>query len=339
MASYSALVTPQAPPVQGKRDIAHPFKYSREEMLQVYKDAGGFSELPIEVERWEGIVREPAGDPVCLSDFSETEKKLYASSLNSEIRRRQSTDYMAQNDRPKGGPLNSGLGLMGRRRRGDSTGTDHPPLSLPRKTSWSGTPGSLASPSTASPRNRMGSGGAFDGILNGIDTAWGSGKRRIQSGQPFTDRVDEEEELQKDPGSSEAKEGAYASGQNALDSRSAQPREHGPPSSEINISQSAGNNLHDTTDGATGQSTDLTNRTGGNTSDSIDLTKVQWSYVDPTGNVQGNRNCRSRRRGRRRGGRNGFGRLLAHPLVLTVQTVKCNHLEGRLLPPGQNASK
>ena len=45
-------------------------------MLQVWKDGGGSSTLPIEVERWEGIVREVAGDPVCLREFSETEKKV-----------------------------------------------------------------------------------------------------------------------------------------------------------------------------------------------------------------------------------------------------------------------
>lgn len=74
--SYSSLVTPPVSSGQTKRDIVHPFKYSRDEMLQVWKDGGGSSTLPIEVERWEGIVREVAGDPVCLREFSETEKKV-----------------------------------------------------------------------------------------------------------------------------------------------------------------------------------------------------------------------------------------------------------------------
>ena len=74
--SYSALVTPHVPPVQGKRDIAHPFKYSRDEMLQIYRDLAGCSELPIEVERWEGVVREISGEPVSLSEFTEMERKV-----------------------------------------------------------------------------------------------------------------------------------------------------------------------------------------------------------------------------------------------------------------------
>ena len=80
-ASYSALVTPHVPPLQGKRDIAHPFKYSRDEMLQFYKDIGGPSELPIEVERWEGVVREEASEPVCLTDLTDTERKVSAKFL------------------------------------------------------------------------------------------------------------------------------------------------------------------------------------------------------------------------------------------------------------------
>lgn len=51
-------------------------------------------------------------------------EQLYASSLSSETRRRQSTDFANQGDRSKpyslsGGTLGNGL----RRRRGDSTGT------------------------------------------------------------------------------------------------------------------------------------------------------------------------------------------------------------------------
>ena len=76
--SYSSLVTPPpAPASQGKRDIAHPFRYSRDEMLQVWKDGGSSaSTLPIEVERWEGVVKESAGEPACLREFSEEEKKV-----------------------------------------------------------------------------------------------------------------------------------------------------------------------------------------------------------------------------------------------------------------------
>ena len=56
--------------------------------------------------------------------------QLFTTGLNSELRRRQSTDFIAQGERGKlhhtnsshGGVSRDGLGIMGRRRRGDSTG-------------------------------------------------------------------------------------------------------------------------------------------------------------------------------------------------------------------------
>lgn len=76
--SYSALLTPSVPPAQAERDLAHPFKYSRDEILQVWKDGGGRGPLPIEVEMWEGVVREMAGEPACLHELTEAEKKVKA---------------------------------------------------------------------------------------------------------------------------------------------------------------------------------------------------------------------------------------------------------------------
>ena len=144
--TYSSLVAPAVPASQGKRDVARPFSYSREEMLKIWKEGGGSSALPIEVERWDGIVKEEADDPVTLRELSDVEKqvrsrifrclsnlidirhtrplpslKLYATSLNSEPRRRQQSIDQTAQDRGKGG-LNGGSGLM-RRRRGDSSGS------------------------------------------------------------------------------------------------------------------------------------------------------------------------------------------------------------------------
>ena len=76
--SYSALVTPPAPPVEDKHDIAHPFKYSKAEMLRVWKEGGGGGPLPIEVERWEGVVKEVPGEPIGLREMNEAEKKVRA---------------------------------------------------------------------------------------------------------------------------------------------------------------------------------------------------------------------------------------------------------------------
>ena len=87
--SYSALVTPasQAPPE--KRDLAHPFRYSKEDLIRIYKEGGGKGGLGLEVERWEGIVRELGTDPISLKEMSEPEKKVRAASpffLPSPIR-------------------------------------------------------------------------------------------------------------------------------------------------------------------------------------------------------------------------------------------------------------
>lgn len=73
--TYSALVSP-APPQPEKRDEAHPFRYSKEEMLRIYKEGGGKGGLGIEVERWEGVVREVGTDPIGLREMDESEKKV-----------------------------------------------------------------------------------------------------------------------------------------------------------------------------------------------------------------------------------------------------------------------
>lgn len=74
--TYSALVTPANNPPPEGRDVAHPFRYSKEEMLRIFKEGGGRGGLGLEVERWEGIVREVGYDPVGLKDMGDTEKKV-----------------------------------------------------------------------------------------------------------------------------------------------------------------------------------------------------------------------------------------------------------------------
>ncbi|KAL5534141.1 hypothetical protein ACEPAG_602 [Sanghuangporus baumii] len=291
--SYSALVTPHAPPVQGKRDIAHPFKYSRDEILQVFKDLGGCSELPIEVERWDGVVRESPGEPVSLSDFTEVERKLYATSLNSENRRRQPSDYVAQGDRSKGGTLNSGLGLMSRRRRGDSNGAEQTPLSLPRKTSWSGASGNLVSPSAASPRTRIGGHNAIDGVLNGSESAWGGGKRRVTSGHPIPDRLDEKEEIQKEP-PPESNENTDPPAEKMEGTENRPPNQQDSSLSQVVAPQNPDKDIDNVT-GTMNNLTLNTNVVGPQKADQVsdaratdaEPGKVEWSYIDLSGTVQG----------------------------------------------------
>lgn len=61
-----------------KRDETHPFRYSKEEMLRIYKEGGGKGGLGLEVERWEGVVRENGSDPVGLREIGDGEKKVCA---------------------------------------------------------------------------------------------------------------------------------------------------------------------------------------------------------------------------------------------------------------------
>ncbi|KAJ7176730.1 hypothetical protein C8R46DRAFT_1213311 [Mycena filopes] len=143
--SYSALVSP-APPPPAEKDDSQPFRYSREEMLKIYRDGGGKGGLGLEVERYEGIVREAGGDPVGLREMGDSEKKLFAGSLNSELRRRQSIDYMSPNlsiqtgERPRlphstsasgtGSPMRERFGALSKRRRESSVNRGSAPKTL-----------------------------------------------------------------------------------------------------------------------------------------------------------------------------------------------------------------
>lgn len=74
--TYSALAapTPNLPPQS--QDVSNPFRYPKEEMLRIYKEGGGRGGLGLEVERWEGIVREVGYEPVGLKEMGESEKKV-----------------------------------------------------------------------------------------------------------------------------------------------------------------------------------------------------------------------------------------------------------------------
>ena len=77
--TYSALVSTMPPAQPDKRDDAFPFKYSKEQMLQIFKEAGGGKGgLGLEVERWEGITHEIGREPVSLRELTDEEKKVRA---------------------------------------------------------------------------------------------------------------------------------------------------------------------------------------------------------------------------------------------------------------------
>lgn len=74
--TYSALVSPAPPAQLEKRDEAHPFRYPREELLRIFREGGGKGGLGLEVERWEGVVREVGSEPIGLRELNDTEKKV-----------------------------------------------------------------------------------------------------------------------------------------------------------------------------------------------------------------------------------------------------------------------
>ncbi|KAH9994407.1 hypothetical protein BJV77DRAFT_994542 [Russula vinacea] len=198
--SYSALLTPSLN-TQEPSDSANPFLYSKEDLLKIYKDGGGRGGLGLEVERWEGVVREVGSEPVSLKEWTEGERKLFtSSSINSEVRRRQSTDYlsphaMQSGERPKhshtgpgGAPLRERFGGMMRKRDGTAL------LVLPQ-----GPHGSPRDSGLPSPRTRGPLAPGFDGILNSGET-WVSRRRASESGTRLSSgvhpRVDDDDELQ-----------------------------------------------------------------------------------------------------------------------------------------------
>jgi PERQ amino acid-rich with GYF domain-containing protein len=75
MSTYSALVSSAPPTLTDAHDEAHPFRFSKDDLLRIYKD-GGKVGLGLEVERWEGVVREHGSEPVGLREMGEAEKKV-----------------------------------------------------------------------------------------------------------------------------------------------------------------------------------------------------------------------------------------------------------------------
>jgi PERQ amino acid-rich with GYF domain-containing protein len=74
--TYSALVSPAPPPQPENRDETHPFRYSKYDLLRIYREGGGKGGLGLEVERWEGVVREVGSEPVSLREMGDAEKKV-----------------------------------------------------------------------------------------------------------------------------------------------------------------------------------------------------------------------------------------------------------------------
>lgn len=75
-ASYSALLSSAPAPQTEQHDETNPFRYTKEEMLRIYRDNTSKTGLGLEVERWEGVVRETVAEPISLRAMSEAEEKV-----------------------------------------------------------------------------------------------------------------------------------------------------------------------------------------------------------------------------------------------------------------------
>lgn len=83
--SYSSLVTTTLNMPQEKSDIVHPFRYSKDELLKIYKEGGGRGGLGLEVERWEGVVREVGSEPIAMKEWTDAERKVRSVFMNTRV--------------------------------------------------------------------------------------------------------------------------------------------------------------------------------------------------------------------------------------------------------------
>lgn len=323
VSSYSALLTPSPNNIQEPSDSANPFLYSKEDLLKIYKD-GGRRGLGLDVERWEGVVREVGSEPVALKEWTEGERKLFAGSINSEVRRRQSSDYLSlatqSGERQKlshtgpgvTSPLRERFGGLMRKR----DGTDQPALTIPRKLSLSSAQGPLGSPrdgSLPSPRTRGPVAPSFDGILNSGET-WVSRRRASESGTRLNSgatRGDGDTEPQSGNRLKidEVEEEQQRHSESRPDSTDKNPPQNSGPSSgespqgaTIPVNDSANSNGPDgsstfhgvTQPPAQGSMDSLPAHSSANpvpvtaaSQHVANLASVEWSYLDPQGQVQG----------------------------------------------------
>ncbi len=185
---------------------------------------------------------------------------------------------------------------------------DQAPLSLPRKLSLSSLQGPLASPREAlpSPRTRLGGAGGFDGVLS---DAWSSRRRTSEGGLlKGNARAGDTSDSQNDPkteGIKEEEEEPGAHGQPIGDTRPEQSLKTDPPlATPISThddqthaqpdavdSRMAGLSLNTRVQRSSATpslvSTPVDMASTGPPPGLIDINAVEWSYLDPQGQVQG----------------------------------------------------
>ncbi|KAG6885523.1 hypothetical protein C0993_000519 [Termitomyces sp. T159_Od127] len=245
--TYSALVSPASSQQIEKRDEAHPFRYSKEELLRIYKEGGGKGGLGLEVERWEGVVREVVTEPVGLREMGDTEKKV--------LRQEQ------------------------------------PSVTIPRKQSLSALQPASPRDAAASPRRGPGYSPGFDGVLGGND-AWVA-RRRSEVSSKSSASISRESGDQPESRPSDIRE-------NPEPNENERPGDaHDPDHTTASKVSSHDPPLVDGQDAPVEAARLSLNVNGTNSpgplnesvsaisATTVDLAAVEWSYKDPSGQVQG----------------------------------------------------
>ncbi|KIL70552.1 hypothetical protein M378DRAFT_155483 [Amanita muscaria Koide BX008] len=288
-----------------KHDDPNPFRYSKDEMLRIYKEGNLKSGLAQEVQRWDGVVREVPSEPVGLREMGEAEMKIFSGSLNSDLRRRQqSGEYLSSistnTDRTRmnypnssaNSPLRERFGAL---RRRDSTADSPTGISpLPRKQSFSGSQNPVVvarDVGLPSPRSRVGLTSNFDGVLNTGGESWGARRRASEVSLKGSVSMSREtsSENHSEPKANEIREELEEEQSGAdgtigvpfgrrLDGQSrTQADSHETGSSEHNIDLQSNHSNQPA----------FTQTTNGLPLELQDLASVEWSYKDPTGQIQG----------------------------------------------------
>ncbi|KAF8634404.1 hypothetical protein AX15_000856 [Amanita polypyramis BW_CC] len=305
--TYSSLVSMPSVPFE-KRDDSNPFRYSKEEMLGIYKEGPIKGGLGLEVERWEGVVREVAAEPLGLREMSEAEKKLFSGSINSDLRRRQSGDYLSplsiSTDRSRltysnsmaGGALRERFGAMRRRDSADSPTSATP---LPRKQSFSGLQNAGISPRDVglpSPRNRVGLTSNFDGILSSSDS-WSVRRRTSEASLKSAVTMSREasNDLQNEARAYEIREGKerdnFDNGVGKILDQGlevqAAPQTDYEGTHNLALAETELPTDHSSINAVDYNKAGISRAPSGPPPGLQDLATVEWSYKDPTGQIQG----------------------------------------------------
>lgn len=252
--------------------------------MKIYRDNGGKAGVGVDTERWD-TAQDPAAGEAQLS--SEDEKKRFP---DSSMRRRQSSDVLPTSlshgsDRPRlsqspslgpGSPMRDRFGGLTSSRRRESS--DQTPT-IPRKLSLSSTQGFLGGGGQPSPRTR-GPTSAVDSPIALSGDSWMARRQALKAsnrGDGGPESMDRQDSL---GGTSSKGDGNDVKGdplsQGTL-SMSGSTQGLASGLSDLSLNNAGGSMIHD--------SSGLSNT--GPPPGISDPSSVQWSYLDPQGQVQG----------------------------------------------------